>query len=79
MRAAAALALLGFAGSGLAQQPPPAAEGWDGRLPPAPIQAQQPAPQQLPPQGYASGYGAPVFILPPLRYGRTLCPDRAPP
>lgn len=32
-----------------------------------------------PPLGYANGYGVPVLILPPLRYGVPLCPDRAPP
>jgi len=82
MRAAAALALFGCAGLGLAQQPPPSG-GWDGRLPPAQLQAQPTAPQPLPPpgyaQGYGTGYGAPVLILPPLRYGVPLCTERAPP
>ena len=69
----------------MAQQPTPAAEGWNGRLPQGQFQAQQPVPkpaQQLPPQGYGNGYGAhygaPILILPPLRYGVPLCTDRAP-
>lgn len=86
MRTGLAAALLGCAGLALAQQPPapPPGEGWDGRLPPAQFPAQQPPPpQQQPPQGdanrYGAGYGAPILILPPLRYGVPLCPDRAPP
>lgn len=87
MRAAAVFALLfGGAGVVLAQAPPPSPDGWDGRLPPGQLQTPPPAPgerQQLPPQGYADGYGAghdaPILILPPLRYGVPLCPERAPP
>lgn len=86
MRATAAVALLVLATAAVAQQPSttaPPGDGWDGRLPPAQFQAQQAPPQQLPPQGhangYGAGYGAPILILPPLRYGVPLCPDRAPP
>ena len=82
MRAAVAMALLGCVSAVVAQQPPPAAEGWDGRVPQGPFQAQQPAPhhpQPPPAQGYGNGYGAPILILPPLGYGLSLCLDRAPP
>ena len=83
MRAAlAALALLGFGNAALAQPPSAAApaEGWNGQLPQG-QRFQQAAPRT--PQGSdhrdASGYGAPVILLPPLRYGLPLCPNRAPP
>lgn len=81
--------LLGLVTTSVAQVPPaatllsPPAEGWDDRLPQG--QFQQPPPSTPPgyQQGYTQaqqhGYGAPVLILPPLRYGVPLCPHRAPP
>lgn len=59
-----------------AQQPPPQGgygQGYGyGNAPPLGY-------ANPPPLGYANGYGVPVLVLPPLRYGVPLCPDRAPP
>ena len=81
MRAAlCASVLLGVVTVSVAQQ---AGEGWDGRLPPGQFQPPPPAPapgiQQAQPMQDARGYGMPILILPPLGYGLSLCPDRAPP